>query len=210
MLRFVVRGARVWDPRNATMDPEDPNAWAFSENAGDCILDYLRRRDGVRFPLSKIDVPSFADFGALCAEGVARKDGTTVPRYRIGGTYLYNEPPKDVLARMGNACDGQIVQGPTGKYGIRGGRFRAPLVNIPTRHIITADVEQGVDRLDGYNKLTVSYTEADNFYQPTQIAPYQDAASQARIGEVDQSPRPGHGARMDAGRAAREDPVPQG
>ena len=118
---------------------------------------------------------------------MARKDGTTVPRYRIGGTYLYNEPPKDVLARMGNACDGQIVQGPTGKYGIRGGRFRAPLVNIPTRHIITADVEQGVDRLDGYNKLTVSYTEADNFYQPTQIAPYQDAASQARIGEVDQS-----------------------
>lgn len=187
VLRFVVRGARIWNPRNPAMDPANPATWLFSENAGDCILDYLRRRDGVRFPLSKIDVPSFVDFGALCAEGVARKDGTTVPRYRIGGTYLYNEAPKDVLARMGNACDGQIVMGPTGKYGIRGGRFRSPLVNIPTKHILTADVDQGVDRIDGYNKLTVSYTEADNFYQPTQIASYQDAASQARIGEVDQS-----------------------
>lgn len=187
VLRFVVRGARIWNPRDAAMDPENPATWLFSENAGDCILDYLRRRDGVRFPLSKIDVPSFADFGALCAEGVARKDGTVVSRYSIAGTYLYNEAPKDVLTRMGNACDGQIVQGPSGKYGIRGGRFKSPLVNISTKNILTADVDQGVDRIDGYNKLTVSYTEPDNFFQPTQIAPYQDAASQARIGEVDQS-----------------------
>lgn len=187
VLRFVVRGARVWNSRDAGMDPQNPAAWTFSENAGDCILDYLRRRDGARFPLSKIDVPSFADFGALCAEGVPRKNGTTEPRYRIGGTYLFNEAPKDVLARMCATCDGQIVQGPSGKYGIRGGRFRSPLVNIPTKNILTADVEQGVDRIDGYNRLTVAYTEPENFYQATQVEAYQDAASQARIGVVDQS-----------------------
>ncbi|MCJ2132446.1 hypothetical protein [Methylobacterium sp. E-045] len=187
VLRFVVRGARVWNPADGAQDPTNPATWLFSENAGLCIMDYLRRKDGARFPLAKIDVPSFTDHAALCAEGVKRKDGTTEPRYRIGGTYLYNEAPKDVLARMGATCDGTIVQGPSGKYGIRGGRYRAPLVNIPTKQILSADVEQGVDRIDGYNRLTVAYTEPDNFYQATQVAAYQDAASQARIGVVDQS-----------------------
>lgn len=187
VLRFVVRGARVWNPADSTQDPVNPATWLFSENAGLCIMDYLRRKDGARFPLTKVDVASFTDHAALCAEGVKRKDGTTEPRYRIGGTYLYNEAPKDVLARMCATCDGTIVQGPSGKYGIRGGRYRAPLVNIPTRQILTADVEQGVDRIDGYNRLTVAYTEPGNFYQATQVAAYQDTASQARIGVVDQS-----------------------
>lgn len=184
-LRFLVRGAKVWDPTNGTQDPENRATWAWSENAGDCILDYLRHRDGMRFARSRIDVSSFADFHGLCAEPVARKDGTSEPRYRLGGTYALNEAPKDVLARMLSTCDGQLVRGPTGLIGIRGGRYRSPLVNIPTEQIIAADLTQGNDRLDAYNLLKVSYTEPGNFYQPTEIEARQDFTSQAQVGVID-------------------------
>lgn len=184
-LRFLVRGAKVWDPTNGAQDPDNKATWAWSEIAGDCILDYLRHRDGMRFARSRIDVPSFADFHGLCAETVLRKDGTTEPRYRLGGTYALNEAPKDVLARMLSTCDGQLVRGPTGLIGIRGGRFRSPLVNIPTEQIIAADLTQGNDRLDAYNLLKVSYTEPDNFYQPTEIQARQDFTSQAQVGVID-------------------------
>lgn len=184
-LRFLVRGAKVWDPTNGAMDPENKATWAWSENAADCILDYLRHRDGMRFSRSRIDVPSFTDMHALCAETVTRKDGTTEPRYRLGGTYALNEAPKDVLARMLSTCDGQLVRGPTGLIGIRGGRYRNPLVNIPTEQIIAADLTQGNDRLDAYNLLKVSYTEPENFYQPTEIEARQDFTSQAQVGVID-------------------------
>ncbi|WP_375275868.1 hypothetical protein [Methylorubrum thiocyanatum] len=184
-LRFLVRGAKVWDPTNGAMDPENKATWTWSENAADCILDYLRHRDGMRFARSRIDVPSFIDMHGLCAETVTRKDGSTEPRYRLGGTYALNEAPKDVLARMLSTCDGQLVRGPTDLIGIRGGRFRNPLVNIPTEQIIAADLTQGNDRLDAYNLLKVSYTEPDNFYQPTEIQARQDFASQAQVGVID-------------------------
>ncbi len=78
-LRFLIRGARVWDPTNTGMDADTPATWAWSENAGDCILDYLRAKDGLRFPRARLDIASFRDFHALCAETVTRKDGSTEP-----------------------------------------------------------------------------------------------------------------------------------
>lgn len=185
-LRFVVRGARVWDPMSA-QDPENWATWTFSELASDCILDFLRHPDGMRIPLSRVDVPSWQDFHALCAEQVARKDDSTEARYRLWGAYALNEAPKDVLARMCAACDGQLVQGASGKIGIRGGKWSAPLVNIPTEHIVTAQLAQGNDRLDTYNRLKVSYTDPDNYYQQTEMQARDDLASQTRIGVIDET-----------------------
>lgn len=185
-LRFVVRGARVWDMTSTAQDADDKATWTFSQNPALCILDYLRHRDGMRFARSRIDVASFRAIRDLCAEPVARKDGTTVDRYRLGGTYTLSEAPKDVLARMCATCDAKLVRGPSGLIGIRGGRFANPSVNIPTGSIRTASLTQGSDRLDAYNRLKVSYTDPDNYYQPTELQAREDTASQAQVGVVDQ------------------------
>ncbi|WP_227440862.1 phage tail protein [Methylobacterium sp. W2] len=185
VLRFVVRGARVWDTSNSAQDPDNDATWAFSESPALCILDYLRHRDGMRFARSRMDVPSFEAFRAECAEAVARKDGTLEPRYRIGGTYSLLEAPKNVLARMCDTCDAQLVRRPSGLIGIRGGKYVAPLVNISTKNIVTASVTDGVDKLDAYNRMSVSYTDPDNFYGPTELLSRKDEASQARVGQLD-------------------------
>ncbi|MHC2087213.1 phage head spike fiber domain-containing protein [Methylobacterium sp. CM6244] len=185
VLRFVVRGARVWDTSNSAQDPDNDATWAFSESPALCILDYLRHRDGMRFARSRMDVPSFEAFRAECAEAVARKDGTLEPRYRIGGTYSLLEAPKNVLARMCDTCEAQLVRRPSGLIGIRGGKYVAPLVNISTKNIVTASVTDGVDKLDAYNRMSVSYTDPDNFYGPTELTSREDEASQSRVGQLD-------------------------
>jgi hypothetical protein len=186
VLRFVVKGALVWDTSVGGQDPENESTWTWSESPAHCILDFLRHRDGMRQPLARIDVASFEDMHATCVETVLRKDGSSEARYRLWGSYEFSEEPKDVLARMCATCDATLYQGPSGKIGIRDGKWTGPLVNISTEHIVSAALTQGNDKLDAYNRLKVSYTDPDAFYQATEMQARDDASSQAAIGVIDE------------------------
>lgn len=184
-LRFTVKGKKLFDPTTG-MDPNNPATWAWGDNSADVILDYLRSADGYRRPLSQIDMSSFEDFHAHCAENVPRADGSPVGRYRTWGTIGFDEEPQSVLARLCSTCDGLLYQGPTGLIGIRHGGWTGPLVNISTQHITGAALTQGNDKLGAYNRLKVSYTDPDNYYQATELTARDDLASQAQIGVIEE------------------------
>jgi hypothetical protein len=186
VLRFVIKGARVWDTSIEEQDGDDESTWTWSESPAHCILDYIRHQDGMRQPLSKIDVASFTALHATCIESVSRKDDSTEARYRLWGSYELNEEPKEVLARMCATCDATLVQGPTGLIGIRGGKWTSPLVNIPTDIIVKGKLTQGNNRLSKYNRLKVTYTDPDNYWQATELQARDNAASQAAIGVIDE------------------------
>lgn len=186
-LRFVVRGAKVYDPRNGGMNPADKTTWAWSENSGLAILDYLTHGDGLRLPLSSIDLPSFESFANLCDEQVPLNAGGTENRYRIGGVYNMSELPKDVLQRMCNTCDGQLVQLASGKVGIRGGQWSAPSVSVTSAHTLSAQWQQGNGAFDAFNRLTASFVYPLSWWQMTEIKPLDDTASQAAIGTIPQA-----------------------
>lgn len=215
VLRFLVRGALVYDLLGPN-HPNDVGLWAWSDNAGNCILDYLRHKDGMRRPLAQIDLPSFQDFAALCSETVYRKDGTPEPRYRLWGVYEFSEEPVSVLARMCATCDATLYQGPSGKIGVRGGKWVSPVVNIPTDIIVKAALSQGNDKLDAYNRLKVSYTEPEGFFQPTEMQARDDLDSQAAIGVIDQTldlqmvPSFSQAARIAKVRMAKDNPLWKG
>lgn len=185
-LRFTVRGKKLYDPSLGTMDPENPATWTWGENSSDVILDYLRSPDGYRRSLAQIDMPSFEDFHAHCAENVPRADGSPVGRYRTWGTIGFDEEPQAALARLCSTCDGLLYQGPTRLIGIRHGGWTGPLINIPTQHITGAALTQGNDKLGAYNRLKVSYTDADNYYQATELTARDDFPSQAQIGVIEE------------------------
>lgn len=185
-LRFTVKGKKLFDPSLGTMDPENPATWAWGDNSGDVILDYLRSPDGYRRPLSQIDMDSFEDFHAHCAENVPRADSSPVGRYRTWGTISFDEEPQAALARLAATCDAVIYQGPTGLIGVRHGGWTGPLINISTQHITGAALTQGNDKLDSFNRLKVSYTDPDNYYQPTELTARDDLSSQAQIGVIEE------------------------
>lgn len=186
VLRFVVRGKKIWDITAPGQDPENPGTWLWNDNSAAVILDYLRSPDGYRRQLGQIDLPSFQAFHLRCSENVPRKDGSPVGRYRTWGTIGFDEEPQAALARLCSTCDATLYQGPSGKIGIRDGAWTGPLINIPTRHITGAALSQGNDKLDSYNRLKVSYTEPNNYYQPTELAPRDNLPSQAAIGVIEE------------------------
>lgn len=215
-LRFGVRGKKIYDPTNGAMAADNPGTWAWGDNSADVILDYLRSTDGYRRQLAQIDMPSFTDFHARCAENVPRKDGTPVGRYRTWGTISFDEEPQAALARLCASCDAALYQGPSGKIGIRDGAWSGPLINIGTQHITGAALTQGNDKLDSYNRLKLSYTDPDNYYQPTELAARDDLSSQAAIGVIEETrdlvmvPEWTQAARLGKIMMARENPIWKG
>ncbi len=50
-----------------------------------------------------------------------------------------------------------------------------------------ASLTQGNDKLDSFNRLKVSYTDPENYYQPTEMTARDDVASQAAIGLLEET-----------------------
>lgn len=216
VLRFVVRGKKLYDPSVGGMDPENPATWLWGDNSADVILDYLRSPDGYRRRLSQIDMPAFADFHAHCAENVPRKDGSPVGRYRTWGTIGFDEEPQAALARLCASCDATLCQGPSGRIGIRNSHWTGPLINISSAHITGAALTQGNDKLDAYNRLKVSYSDPENYYEATELTARDDLASQAAIGVIEETrdlvmvPEFTQAARLQKIIMAKENPVWKG
>jgi Putative phage tail protein len=184
-VRCVLKGARVYDPRDNDQDADDEDTWEWSENSGLCILDYIRHPDGMNKPDIRIDFDSFSAFANLCDQNVPLASGGTEKRYRLGGTVLFTEDPADVLARMLATCDGELYQTSEGKIAIRGGKWEAPTVSISADQILSiGELSEGNDALSAFNELKVVYTSRSHDYQPTETLPWIDTTAQNEHGPL--------------------------
>jgi len=188
-VRCVVRGAKVYDPRDNTQtvddDWVDPVEWKWSDNPALCILDYIRCPDGMNKPNSGIDFDSFAAFADLCDEPVALAAGGTEKRYRCGGTLVLTEDPVDVLQRLLDTCDGELYQTNEGKIAIRGGKWVEPTVTITADQILgLGEMAEGNDAFSVFNELKIVYTSPLHDYQAQETVPWVNAAEQARHGQI--------------------------
>jgi hypothetical protein len=91
------------------------------------------------------------------------------------------------LKRLLATCDAELFTTPEGKVGIRGGKWEEPSVTIADEHIISySDFGQANDKLDAFNRLKLSYTSPAHDYQPTEGEAWDNLASQAQIGVLEQ------------------------
>lgn len=208
-LRAVIRGAKVYDPRN--------NSTAWSENAALCILDYLIHQDGMKLPYARIDGASFASFANLCDEWVNIAAGGGEKRYRLWGTVVLTEEPADVLQRMLATCDGELYETNEGKVAIRGGRWEAPDVTIEDKHILQiGEISEGKDALAAFNEVKPIYTSPNHDYQPTEAQSYANEAAKAKYGAavedlaLDMVPSPYQARRLAKIFLAKGNPALQG
>lgn len=191
LLRAVIRGARVWDPRDPDQNPDDdwydPTTWTWSDNSSLCILDYLRHPDGRNKPLARIDVPSFSAFADVCYPDIPLKHGGTEPRYRLWGAYGLADEPSAVMRKFLGTCDGELYLTPSGKIAIRGGVWTAPSVIYAQDSILSWSLSQGVGRMAAYNTTTVTYMSPLHDYQMVEADPWIDATSVEILGPLDTS-----------------------
>lgn len=177
-LRVVARAAKVFDPRNGLT--------AWTRNPALCIRDHLAHADGLRIDPAMIDAASFAAFADLCDQPVALAAGGAEPRYSVDLTYDLTEAPREVHRRLLQACDAEIYPTAEGRIGIRGGVYEEPAVTLTEEHVTSYRYESGHDRLAAFNHLKLTCTNPLADYQPVELDPWEDLASQAEVGVLQQ------------------------
>ncbi|MDP3853146.1 phage tail protein [Phenylobacterium sp.] len=193
--KALVKGKRCYDPRlDTTVDGgsgahrwDDPDTWAWTDNAAICAYNYRRgvyAGDQVEEPeqlligrgLTAEEAQPVRIFAAanLCDEAVTLLAGGTEPRYRANGVIRADEPFIVVEEYFAAAMAGVIVQR-DGGVEIEPGAAKSVVTTITDADLVVGEAVQGEDFL--------SDTQRVNLVTPRYIAPdqlWQDHAAPVR------------------------------
>jgi hypothetical protein len=181
-IKALVQGKPLYDPRkDSTVGGsgshrwDDESSWEWSDNWALCVLDYTRFESGVGALVNEIDLPSYA-LAANDSDQLVEYDdeGNTEKRYTCNGTFTQSMTPASVLDKLLTAGAGMQTYS-SGKYQLFSGVYQGP-------HLLTigeADLAGEVEvrpfnaRAQLCNAVRGTFVDPDNFYQPTDFAPYE-------------------------------------
>lgn len=178
----LIKASRVYDPR---LGAKSAATTLWSENLALQILDLLTNDEFGRLSLGDLDLPSFIAAANDCDDPIPIKAGGTKPRYYGGGTYQLNEPLKDVLRRMLDACAGSLFRTGDGKIGLRVGKWRAPNYTITEDKIVAIEGGAGSGEFNQVTTLVPRYVSPETEYQETTADAWEDAYQLGLIGEAE-------------------------
>lgn len=179
----IIRGARIYDPRDPTQIFTDPSTWLWSRNSVLVLAWYMTHADGARIPYSKINWESVAEEADYCDRLVPKYPSGTEVFARTDIQWHTGEAVRDVMARLQAACDATVWEDGDGLWNIWIAKHVAPTVTLTDLDISSIVIEEGAAALEQINYLTPSYMEPRENYQMIQGAPVADATSIAAVGE---------------------------
>lgn len=182
----IVKGRKVYDPRDGGQDYNDPSTWLYSNNAALCLLDYIvgyqLNSDGVtRVPLglgediSGIDTASFITAANVCDESVSLQGGGTEPRYTCNGTIDTSEAPKDIIGKLLTAMGGKLVRS-GGFWTAYAAAYQTPTVTLTEDDLEgPVKITSRLSRRELFNTVKGVYVSPDHLWQPVDLPPLQSA-----------------------------------
>lgn len=185
--KAIIRGAKVWDPRDEDQDADLPATWTWTQNAALIILDYLKHDDGMRLSrdLVEADLDTWIDQANICDEEIDLIGGGTEARYRLSGEYRFTDPPKDVLRRMLDAVDGRLYLNEDSAIVLEVGRFVTPTEDetFTDSDIISySGMRRGAPKTELTNEIRATYTSPGHDFLVQEAVPLRDETSIARDG----------------------------
>ena len=181
---FLIRGARVWDPRDASQDPDDESTWIWSQNAVLCALHYVRFYGAYEVPFSRLPLQWWIAAINVCDENAEFTDAegvvTTEPRYTTNGSFTFSTKPIEVLNQLEACFAGKIFR-QMGQWYVRVGAW----YGNPTHTINQDDVHGNIkikwhaDLRDRANVVRATFTDPDQNYDRTDAPPVVSAGYQA-------------------------------
>lgn len=123
--------SKVFDPRDAAQDADDPATWTWSANQALCLLDALRQNPVRRHRLADLHLASFVAGADAADVSVARHyAGTPEPRYRANGLIAWGgREIIDQIAPLVDAGAGRLVRIGS-RLGYAPGAWIAPTVTV--------------------------------------------------------------------------------
>lgn len=162
---FLVRGVKVYDPRDPTQSVDDPTTWKWSNNATLVQAFYLMQDYGGRIPASKIRWDKIADSADFDDELIICKNGDAIKRHTIDGLIRLDKKPYEVLQKMLTANRAMVLEA-GGKVWIESARPKDPLFTIHDK-ILTGGFkyQSARQKTDLINKLQVRFVAPDIEYE---------------------------------------------
>lgn len=175
----MVKGRKVYDPREPSHDLADASTWAWSDNAALCVADYLRgvpidtgggviaRPYGVQAADDAIDWDSVVTAANICDESVQKALGGFEKRYTCNGLLDSDVTPEDGLRQLLSAMAGSLVWS-GGVWKLFAGAYRTPTVTLgDDDQCGPARTQAKRARRDLFNGVKGKFRGPKTFYQTT-------------------------------------------
>ena len=183
-IKALVKGHKVYDPREVSQDPDDASTWAWSDNASLCINDYITGSYGLGAvygeEVSEADLIAAAN---VCDEAVAIPGGGTQARYTCNGIVDTSVDTAANLSSMTTAIGGgwAWVQGSVRVFP---GAYDAPTGELSDDELRgSIQITPRTPRQDLFNTIHGVYVGPQNAYQPADFPEVTVAAYVAQDGE---------------------------
>lgn len=127
--RFLVRGAKVFDPRDPSQSKDDTSTWVFSDTASLCQAYWLNSPLGGNRPFDRIDLEALCVAADADDEPVLLLSGAYENRYSVNGVIDLSSEPHRVLSDLMTANLGRLTWS-QGIYRITSGVPRPPVLTL--------------------------------------------------------------------------------
>lgn len=167
---MLYEGSKVYDPRDPDQVLGDPSTYKYRSNAALVMADWIvNETDGLG---GEVDWGQVADEADASDVVVLDRNGVSLPKWQLCGTYSFNQTRGAVREAMALACDAFFYERGDGKVGFRVGRWLEPSVTIRDRHILSIKITEGQDGTDRPNAMVGLYTEAGAGYRRAPSSAY--------------------------------------
>ena len=169
---FVVKGKKVFDPRNSQT--------AWSDNPALCIRDYLTdTRYGLKATSTEINdstsAGGFASAANICDQTVTLSDSSTETRYTANGFTNMSANGEGIIEALLSSCGGKMSY-TNGKFNLFAGTGQTPSLTITDDDLLQpVAISTKPQTGDMYNTVKGIYVDASSDYQGTESPVYQDS-----------------------------------
>lgn len=136
----VIKGRKVYDPREVSHDPDDKSTWEWSDNPALCIRDYLTQDFGLGEKDIQVDDDLVIAAANVCDQTAS--DGST--RYTCNGAFTTAIQPYDLLNSILSSMGGMLWYA-QGQWRMKPAYWTSPVqsfnednlrstINVSTRH----------------------------------------------------------------------------
>ena len=96
-LNFLVKGKKVYDPRDGSQAVDSSATWTYSDNPALIVADFIRSDFGLSVPSGNIDWTVVSSSANTCDQTVTLADGSTEKRYTCNGMIDTGTPVQNNL-----------------------------------------------------------------------------------------------------------------
>lgn len=183
-IKALIKGKKVYDPRDVAQSPTDGSTWTWSDNWGLVMRDYAVHRLGMQCVDSEIDESNVIAAANVSEEQVIKYDGTYQDRYTVNGVVDTGDSlaaNRDSIAASGGGyapwVEGMLKIVP----GVYSPAVSRGITDDDLRDSIT--IRPRTPRQDLFNAIKGVYLSPADGYKITEFPPVTNSFYETQDGE---------------------------